>query len=296
MNEHIKFTYLSRSELLGKLLGAGVRTSLYHVQKLLDKLGLSRRKMSKTGTYKHVEGRNEQFEYIGELVRRYREAGHMVVSIDAKKKELLGQLYRRGKVYCNTAQVCNDHDFPSQSTGRVTPFGIYDCILNEGYMFLGRSSDTPDFAVDCLYDYLKYYGQKRYPGWKEMLVLCDSGGSNGYRKHRFKEMVQWVADRTGLKIRIAHYPSYCSKYNPCDHKLFPHVTRALSGVMLNNIETMRDLIKSRAKTKEGLKVFVRQIKKKYQTGIKASNGFFNNYPIIHDKFFPDWNYIAVPMW
>jgi hypothetical protein len=252
--------------------------------------------MSKTGTHKQVAGRNEQFEYIEDLVTSYTEQGQIVISMDGKKKELLGQMYRHGKVYSTTSQVCNDHDFPSLSTGKVTPFGIYDKNLNEGYMFLGQSSDTSDFAVDCLYTYLEHYAAKRYPEAKDVLILCDSGGSNGYRRHRFKEMIQWVANRTALKIRIAHYPSYCSKYNPCDHKLFPHVTRALSGVMLDSVQTIAKLIKYRAKTKKGLEVFVRQMKGKYQTGVKATNEFLNNYPIVHDKLFPDWNYQAIPLW
>ncbi len=294
MNGAVKFTYLSRPERLGKLLQTGVETSLYHVDKILDKIGLGRRKMAKTGTHKQVAGRNEQFENIEKLVGRYTENGQIVVSMDAKKKELLGQLYRPGKVYCNEAQKVNDHDFTSFSTGRVAPFGIYDKVLNEGYMFLGQSSDTAGFAADCLFDYFKFYGTRRHPGSTEALVLCDSGGSNGYRNKRFKEMVQWVSDCTGLTIRIAHFPSYCSKYNPCDHRLFPHVTRALSGVVLDSIETMRDLIKSRAKTKEGLKVFVRQMKGEYKTKIKATAGFLNNYPIIHDELLPKWNYMAIP--
>lgn len=294
MNEHVQFTYLSRPELLTKLQGVGIHTSLYHVDKLLDKFGLGRRKMAKTGTFKQVEGRNEQFEHIEELVADYRQAGQIIISMDSKKKEYLGQLYRSGKTYCNVAQICNDHDFTSQATGKIVPFGIYDIQLNEGYMFLGQSADTPDFAVDCLRDYIRHYAFQRHPGATDMLILCDSGGSNGYRNHRFKEMLQWTADCTGLQIRVAHYPSYCSKYNPCDHKLFPHVTRALSGVMLDGVETMRDLIKSRAKTKQGLKVFVRQMKNEYQTKIKATKEFSENYPIIHDEELPHWNYVAMP--
>jgi len=294
MNEAVKFTYLSRSELVVKLIEKGIKISYYYVGKLLNKLGLSKRKMAKTGTHKQVLGRNEQFGNIESLVKDYNTRGQIVVSMDGKKKELLGQLYRNGKVYSNKAQVTNDHDFPSLSTGKVAPFGIYDKCLNEGYMFLGQSSDTADFAVDCLYDYLKFYGIPKYPDAHELLILCDAGGSNSYRSKRFKEMIQWVADCTNLRIRIAHFPSYCSKYNPCDHRLFPHVTRALAGIMLDSVETMRDLIKARAKTKTGLKVFVRQMKKEYKTKVKATNSFLNNYSILHDSLLPDWNYMAIP--
>ena len=290
MNEHIQYTYLSKTELVAKLVEQGVQSSRYHVGKLLIALGLSKRKIAKTGTHKQVEGRNEQFEKIEQLVKDYTQNGQIVISIDGKKKELLS---RAGKVYCSAAQISNDHDFPSLSTGKVSPFVIYDKVINEGYMFLGQSSDTPDFAGGCLYEYLKNYGQKRHANAKQVLVLCDSGGSNGYRNHSFKEMVQWVANATCLDIRIVHYPSYCSKYNPCDHKLFPHVTRAMARVMLDSINTMSKLIKSRAKTKQGLKVSVRQIKKQYQTGIKATKTFLINYPIIHDTILPKWNYQAI---
>lgn len=295
MNAGVQFTYLSRAELRAKLYQVGIVLSLYFIDKLLNKVGLSQRKLSKSGTYKQVQGRNEQFEYLAELVEEYTQAGHIVISIDSKKKEQLGQFYRPGKVYCNGAVVCNDHDFASQATGKVAPFGIYDGQINEGYLFLGQSADTPDFAADCVYEYVKAYVPKRYPKAREMLILCDSGGSNGYRPYRFKELLQWIADCTGLIIRVAHYPSYCSKYNPCDHRLFPHVTRAWSGVVLDSVELMRDLVKSRAKTSTGLNVFVRQIKKEYHTGIKATQEFLDNYPIVHDDILPQWNYWAIPI-
>ena len=294
MNPEVQFTYLSRPEIQTKLAEEGIELSLYFVDKLLEKMGLSRQKMSKTGTYKQPNGRNDQFENIAELIASYTQAKQIVISIDSKKKEFLGQLYRPGKVYCNTAQVCNDHDFPSQATGKVVPYGVYDLNRNEGYMFLGQSADTADFAADCLLEYHKYYGSKMYSEAKEMLILCDAGGSNGARNRRFKEKLHLLANHTGLKIRVAHYPSYCSKYNPCDHRLFPHVTRALAGVMLDSAETIKKRIKSRAKTKEGLKVFVRKMKKEYVLGVKPTMEFLDTYPIVHHDPLPKWNYSAIP--
>lgn len=292
MNSSVKFTYLSRPELLSKMSSLGVNTSLYHINKLLSKLGLGRRKMSKVGTYKQIEGRNEQFEYISELIGQYQQSSDIIVSIDAKKKEYLGQLHRKGKIYCSSPIVCYDHDFPSQSTGKVNPFGVYDTKLNEGYLFLNQSVDTAEYAVDCLEQYLFNYGFNRYTNPQRMLVLCDAGGSNGCRNHRFKEKVQQLANDTGLQIRVAHYPSYCSKYNPCDHRLFPHITRALSGILLDSIDTIANLVRKRAKTKEGLKVFVRKINKVYKKGVKASKDFIDNSPIVYDKDRKQWNYMA----
>jgi len=171
MKAGVQFTYLSRAELRAKLFQAGIILSLYLIDKLLSQLGLSQRKLSKSGTYKQVQGRNEQFEYLAQLVEDYQQAGHVIISIDAKKKEQLGQFYRAGKVYCNGSVVCNDHDFASQGTGKVAPFGIYDGQLNEGYLFLGQSADTSDFAADCVYEYIKSYMPRRYPQARQMLIL-----------------------------------------------------------------------------------------------------------------------------
>lgn len=294
MNAQVKYTYLSRRELCERLAQSGHQISAYLVSRLLRLRRLGRRKMSKTGIAKRVEGRNEQFEQIFRLIAHFQRAGLPVISIDSKKKELLGQLYRPGKVYCEEALVCHDHDFPSLSTGKVVPHGIYDLGLNEGYIHLGTSADTPDFACDCIESWWINYGSKRYPNACEVLVLCDSGGSNNCRFHRFKEALQEVADRTGIVFHVAHYPTHCSKYNPIDHRLFPHVTRALSGVILDSIETVQKLIKERANTTTGLKVYSKIIYKTYQTGIKASEQFINNSSIQFSKILPYWNYIAIP--
>ena len=129
----------------------------------------------------------------------------------------------------------------------------------------------------------------------KLLILCDSGGSNGCRHYVFKEAVQKLADTLDITVRIAHYPAYCSKYNPIEHRLFPHITRALSGVILDSVQTVKDLIESRAKTKKGLETYVNIVDKIYETGKKASELFMENMPIVFDQFLPKWNYKAVPV-
>lgn len=294
MNASVRYTYLSRGELAQKLGEKGHHLSSYLVAKLLRLAKLGKRKMSKSGIPQSVAGRKSQFTHIAYLIDQFERLGLPIVSIDSKKKELLGQLFRSGKLYCQEPLVCHDHDFPSLSTGKVVPHGIYDLGLNEGYMHLGTSADTPEFACDCLESWWQNYGTFRYPHAQEVLVLCDSGGSNNCRFYRFKEALQELANRTQITFHISHYPTYCSKYNPIDRRLFPHITRALSGCILDSVETMQQLICQRAHTSTGLEVFCKIVKKNYQTGIKASNEFIQHIPIQFSNLNPKWNYIAVP--
>ena len=302
MNEGVIYTHLGPRELAERMQqDHHLSLSQYSILQLLAQLGMKRRSLSKSGTAHTVEGRDEQFVYIKELVEAYRAAGWAIYSIDGKKKEHLGTLHRPGKLFAQQALICQDHDFPSLATAKVAPYGIYDVIRNQGYVYLNESADCSDYAADCLDRVLTTHHRRHYApggggggGTQKVLLLADSGGSNGANRHRFKEMLQWLSDRHGLEIRMAHYPSYCSKYNPCDHRLFPHVSRAMSGVMLDSVKTMRDLIKQRARTKNGLRVLVQQIKKVYHTGVKATKQFMQSNLVIHDVERPKWNYCLRP--
>lgn len=292
MNEHVRYTYLRPGELAQRMKADhDLSLSNYLILRLLAALGMKSRRLSKTGTARQVEGRNEQFEYISKLIKEYRAAGYAIYSVDGKKKEFLGTLYRSGKSFCDQPLVCQDHDFPSLATGRVCPYGVYDLTLNRGHMFLNQSVETADYAADCIDHVLGQHHHRDYPGTTKVLLLADSGGSNGARIYRYKQLLEWIAKKHGLEIRVAHYPSYCSKYNPCDHRLFPHVTRAMSGVLLDSVTTMRDLIKERARTKTGLRVWVRQVKKTYHTGVKAAKEFIENNSVVFDELRPKWNYV-----
>jgi hypothetical protein len=295
MNEGVRFTHLSPGELREAMVrDHGERLSKYLILRLLSALGMSRRSLSKTGTAKRVEGRNEQFETIKALVEQYRSAGHAIYSVDGKKKEYLGSLHRPGQVYCEQPLVCQDHDFPSLAAGQVRPYGVYDVMANRGYLYLNESADTSDYAADCLDRVLSDHHKKQHPSTTKILLLADSGGSNAANRYRYKEMLQWLADKHELEIRVAHYPSYCSKYNPCDHRLFPAITKAWSGVMLPDVATMRDLVKARARTTTGLRVWVRQVKKKYELGVKATKEFTANCTAIFEDKLPQWNYSFKP--
>jgi len=288
------WTYLTIEEMIEKLAAEGIVVSGEIIRQLLEKHKIGRRKIQKKGTIKTVANRNEQFEYINQLIAEYKAAGDPIFSMDTKKKEELGPLYRAGAVYTQQALESYDHDYPSLRTGIVIPHGLYDMIHNDAFINLGTSKDTAEFVLDCLLQWWGQVGKMRYPDKKKMLILCDGGGSNNCRHYVFKQAIQKFADTTGITLRIAHYPAYCSKYNPIEHRVFPHITRALSGVMLDGVQTVKTLMEQRAKTKTGLKVVANIIDKVYETGKKAAKEFLENTPIVFDSFLPKWNYSAIP--
>lgn len=295
MNDEIRWTYLTHQEIVDKLKEKEVYVSQPTVADLLKLHGFKKRKMSQCKTIKEVKNRDEQFINIDRLRNGYIQAGEPVVSVDSKKKEPLGSLYREGEVYSSTAPAVYDHSFASLQTGLVVPHGIYDVNNNKACVNIGLSRDTAEFFYDSMVIWWETYGESKYPDAKKLLILCDGGGSNGCRHYVFKEVVQKLADKLGVTVRIAHYPAYCSKYNPIEHRLFPHVTRALSGVVLDSVQTVKELIEKRAKTKNGLETYVNIVDKIYETGKKASELFMENMPIIFDQFLPIWNYKAMPV-
>jgi hypothetical protein len=187
----------------------------------------------------------------------------------------------------------NDHDFYSGAKGIVIPHGIYDVKMNEGYMTLGTSKDTSEFACDCIKDWWQRYGKYLYPGATSILILADGGGSNSSRHYIFKEDLQKLANGIGIEIRMAHYPPYTSKYNPIEHKLFCHVSRACAKAVLTSVETVKGLME-KTSTSTGLKVFATITDKTYKTARKASDDFRANMPIVPDSYLSQWNYRAIP--
>jgi hypothetical protein len=175
----------------------------------------------------------------------------------------------------------------------VLPHGVYDVGLNRGFVHLNTSHDTSELACDSLAAWWEDHGRPAYPGATRLLVLCDGGGSNSASRYVFKEALQALADRLGVEIRVAHYPPYCSKYNPIEHRLFPHLTRACRGVIFRTLETVRHYM-SKAGTATGLEVEVRILEKVYVTGRKCAAGFKEAMRIVFDDVLPKWNYRAVP--
>ncbi len=219
--------------------------------------------------------------------------GNPVISMDTKKKEHLGNFYRAGYLYTKKVIVVNDHDFSSLANGIIIPHGIYDIQRNTGYINLGTSHDTSEFACDCIRNWWYHQGRSDYPNATSILVLCDGGGSNSSRHYIFKQDLQALVDEIGIEIRIAHYPPYTSKYNPIEHRMFSHVTRACQGVVFKSIELVKNLME-KTHTRQGLQVTVQILDKIYQTRRKVAKDFKETMRIVFDELLPKWNYTAVP--
>ena len=237
--------------------------------------------------------RDAQFQRIAELKSDYFTAGNPMFSVDTKAKEHLGQFFRAGRVYTQKAFQAFDHDFPSWATGVVIPHGIYDLARNRGHINIGLSHDTSQFACDSLRWYWNRIGRRCYPDATSILLLCDGGGSNSAAHYIFKQDLQDLASGLGIEIRVAHYPSYCSKFNPVERRLFPHITRACRGMLFDTVHTVVRLMR-RASTTTGLHTTVNVIRRVYEIGRAVADDFKANMAIRFDALLPKWNYVAKP--
>ena len=198
---------------------------------------------------------------------------------------MLGNFHRSGKTFTQQTVETFDHDFPSASSGKLIPHGVYDVAHNEASVHLNTSHDTAELCCDSIALWWEESGRAAWPEAKQLLVLCDGGGSNSASHYLFKEDLQRLATRIGLEIRVAHYPPYCSKHNVIEHRVFPHITRACQGVIFHTLEVARQFI-ARAKTNTGLKVIVRLLDKTYETGRKCSADFKAHMKIVFDDHLP----------
>ena len=242
--------------------------------------------------------RDAQFQNIAAIKSAYLAADNPVFSVDPKAKEHLGQLYRQGRVWTQQAFRAFDHDFPqlirhSWATGVIVPHGIYDLARQRGHINIGLSHDTSQFACDSFRWYWNRIGRQCYPDATSILWLCDCGGSNSAAQYLFKHDLQELVNDIGVEIRIAHYPSYCSKYNPIEHRFFPHVGRACQGLLFDTLETVVRLMR-RASTTTGLKTTVNVIRRAYEIGRQVTDNFKQNMTIVFDDMLPKWNYRAIP--
>jgi hypothetical protein len=293
MRVGVLWTNLSLRELQRRLIEMGTPASRRVIRRLLRQLKLGRRTARKKKTMGHHPDRNAQFENIARLRGEYQEVGDPVVSIDTKKKELLGNFHRPGQTYTEQTVETFDHDFSSAGQGKLIPHGIYDLTREHAHINLNISHDTGELCCDSIALWWEEHGRAAYPDARRLLILCDGGGSNSAAQYLFKEDLQRLANRLGLELRVAHYPPYCSKYNPIEHRVFPHVTRACQGVIFHTVDIAKQFME-RAKTVRGLRVTVSLLDKVYATGRKYAEDFKENMKIIFDDHLPKWNYCAVP--
>jgi len=293
MDEKVKWTNLSRAEIAAELTKKGFKVSRNVVRKLFKKHGYVKRKpLKKLAAGGHVN-RNAQFERIAELRTSYEAEGNPVISVDTKKKELIGNLSRNGKIYTTETIEVFDHDFPSLAEGVAIPHTVYDTALNKAYVTIGTSRDTSEFACDSIRQWWNNYGKSLYFYATSLLMLMDGGGSNSSRHYIFKQDLQALSDELGIDIRVAHYPPYTSKWNPIEHRVFPHITRALQGMVLTSHQITKELIE-RATTKAGLTVVAWILNKVYETKRKVVAGFKKSMRILFDDILGQWNYVATP--
>jgi hypothetical protein len=282
-------------KLAEELNSIGHKVSHSTVAELLYDLGYSLQ-----GNKKTIEGashpdRNAQFEHINNMTKEYQQNGQPVISVDTKKKELVGNFKNGGREYRRKGdpERVNVHDFKIEKLGRVNPYGIYDITHNEGWVSVGTDHDTAAFAVESIRRWWYSMGITAYPKAKSLLISADSGGSNGYRIKLWKIELQKLADETGLEISVCHFPPGTSKWNKIEHRLFSFITQNWRGKPLISHEVIVNLIAATT-TKKGLRVKCQLDKNLYPKGIKISDEMMEQINLIRSDFHGEWNYTISP--
>jgi hypothetical protein len=285
----------SHAKLAAALREMGHKIADSSIPKLLGLLEYSRQVNRKTLEGSHNPDRNAQFEHINTAVTATQAAGQPVISIDTKKKELIGPYKNGGSDY--RPEGCPDevnvHDFINKNLGKAIPYGVYDVAANAGCVSVGISNDTAQFAVNSIRCWLDTMGRERYPDMNQLMITADGGGSNGSRVRLFKIELQKLAQETGLTIRVCHYPPGTSKWNKIEHRMFCHITQTWRGKPLVSRETVVELIASTT-TRTGLIVRCELDTRDYPKGIKVSDEEMDALNIEGDAFHPEWNYTISP--
>lgn len=297
----LKWTKKTTEKIADKLSSININVCSNTVGKILKKMGFSLKgnyKNTTNGgkklTTEETVNRDSQFNYIENQRTDFSENGYPVISVDTKKKELIGNFKNNGVIWCEKSISTNDHDFPSYAIGKGIPFGIYNTLENTGRVFVGTTRDTAEFAVDSIKKWWQWEGMKLYSSKSNLLILADSGGSNSCRSRLWKMQIQKkLCDKLGLKVTICHYPTGASKWNPIEHRLFSEITKNWAGHPLIDYKTMLNYI-STTKTETGLTVKAHLITKEYETGKKVNNAEWETLNIKKHETFPLWNYTIFP--
>ena len=294
-DENVVWISLSVTQIMNELSKAGYDISRYFIRQILDSLGLRERSFYKDLPMKDIKNRDEQFQRISSIREEAETVGLPVVSIDTKKKEMLGNFKREGKAFSNGQPLAYDHDFSTFSDGQIVPHGIYDVTRNVGYMTLGISHDTSKFVCDNIARVWREYLKEQYPTAHTLVILCDGGGSNSSSHRIVKQDLMDLANKLGIKLLVVHYPPYCSKFNPIEHRLFSQITRSWSGAPLMSLQNAADRA-AMTTTKKGLKVHVHINSKSYD----IKRPIEESYPkrlarqVVFAPELGKWNYLVKP--
>lgn len=291
MGKSLNWTRKSTYSLSKTLKDKDIDISPNTAGKALKAIGYSLKLNRKSISTTQHPDRDQQFGYIASKVKEYEDIGQPIISVDTKKKELIGNFSNTGRKYDKEAEKTMDHDFLSNAIGKICPYGIYEKLTDKGTVVIGTSSETSEFAVDAIETWLTGIAYKRYPGIQKLLILCDSGGSNGYRKHGWKYFLYTkLSSIYGIDIQVCHYPSGASKWNPIEHKMFSFISKNWEGVPLRSYEVAMKYIESTTTTK-GLAIQAFLIEKEYQSGINFNKlEVENSIKIKRDDILPQWNY------
>lgn len=287
------WTHLPITQISAKLLEKGFRVSRKVIRRLLESLGFKKRRLVKSMTKSPSRNRDEQFRKIHRLRKEFASRNQPQLSIDSKRKEELGPLQRAGTVIANQQADVLDHTLPGYAHGEVTPHGIYDPRRHAAHLNLNTGSDTGEFACASLRWYWEHIGCTHDPQADSLLLLCDCGGSNSFRSDQFKYHLWRWAQAANLTIRVAHYPVYCSKYNPIERRFFPYVEQAWSGRTFATVDELAKATED-VTTRTGLTSSVHVIKEHYEP-VRRSKTKHNESPcVIHDEDLPEYNYRILP--
>lgn len=273
----------------------GYQISPSTVGKLLKDLGYSLQAPSKTKEGSHHEDRDAQFQHINSKVYSFQQKGYPVLSVDAKKKENIGNYANKGREYQpkGQAEQVNVYDFPDKKKGKVTPYGIYDTDKNEGFVNVGISSDTAEFAVHSIRKWWYKKGEVLYKNSPCILITADGGGSNGSRVRLWKIELQKLANELAKEIHVCHFPPGTSKWNKIEHKMFCYISGNWRGKPLTTRQVVVNLI-GNTTTQKGLKIDAELDENIYEKGIKISDQQLAQISLIKDKFHGNWNYYITP--
>jgi hypothetical protein len=294
-----KWTRKTTQKIAQQLKRAGIRVSANTVGKLLKDMDFSLRVNLKTlesGLRNPPDPRQRdlQFRYIRGQIRAFLSQGKPVISVDTKSRQLIGPFHQSGRRWSPEPIKVFDHDFPSDSTGVAIPYGIYDLCRNEGFVCVGTTRDTAEFAVDSIRTWWSQAGSTHYPNADHLLILADCGGSNGYRTRLWKHQLHVAfCNRFDLDVKICHYPPGSSKWNPIEHRMFSFISSNWAAQPLYDYETVLKFIRT-TKTSTGLKIRASLNTKHYQKGIKVSDEQLEEISLKRYTLRPNWNYSISP--